>query len=121
MNPAENYILNQPEPFRNMLMHLQAVIERTVPNAQLKFKWKIPCYYLKDSPFCYLNVPAKKGYVDVGFWRSAHITKHADKMTTKGRKMIKSLRYTCLEEIDETVLKEILLDAYAVRDKKFWS
>ena len=121
MNPAENYILNQPERFRDVLLYIQAVIERTVPEAQLKFKWKIPCYYVDDSPFCYLNVAIKKGYVDVGFWRSAHLTKHADKMMMKGRKMIKSLRYTSLEEIDETVLKEILLDAFGVRDKKFWS
>lgn len=121
MNPAENYILNQREPFRAIVLHLQSVIERTVPSAQLKFKWKIPCYYLDDSPFCYLNVAVKKRYVDVGFWRSAHVTKHADKMTMKGRKMIKSLRYTSLKEIDETVLTAILQDAYAVKDKKFWS
>ncbi|WP_316931547.1 hypothetical protein [Maribacter antarcticus] len=41
-------------------------------------------------------------------------------MTMEGRNMIKSLRYTSLEEIDETVLKEILLDAFSVKDKKFW-
>jgi hypothetical protein len=33
--------------------------------------------------------------------------------------MIKPLLYTSLEEIDETVLKDILLDAYAVKDKSF--
>lgn len=120
MNPAENYILNQPEPFKSILLHVQSVIERTITDAQLKFKWKLPCYYVADSPFCYMNVSVKKGYVDVGFWRSTHLTKHADKMTMKGRKMIKSLRYTSLEEIDETVLKEILQDAHAVKDKKFW-
>jgi len=104
-----------------MLLHLQSVIEHTVPIAQLKFKWKLPCYYVDNSPFCYLNLPSKKGYVDVGFWRSAHLRKHTDKMTMEGRKMIKSLRYTSLEEIDETVLKEILQEAYAVKDRKFWS
>ncbi len=121
MNPAENYILNQAEPFRSILLHLQAVIECIIPEAQLKFKWKLPCYYIDDSPFCYMNVPAKKGYVDLGFWRSAHLTAHADKMTIDGRKVIKSLRYTSLTALDETVLKEILQDAYAIKDKKFWS
>jgi hypothetical protein len=38
MKPAENYILNQEEPFRSMLRHLQSVIERTVPYASLKYK-----------------------------------------------------------------------------------
>lgn len=120
MNPAKNYMLNQQEPFRSILLHLQSVIERTVPDASLKYKWKLPCYYVADGPFCYLNVPIKKAYIDLGFWRSAHLTKHAHKMTMEGRNMIKSLRYTSLEEIDETVLKEILLDAFSVKDKKFW-
>jgi len=120
MNPAENYILNQKEPFRAMLLYVQMIIESTVPDSSLKFKWRLPCYYLDDSPFCYLNVPTKKAYLDIGFWRSAHITVHADKMTTKGRKMIKSLRYDSLENIDDIVLREVLLDAYNVKDKKFW-
>ncbi|MFT6370855.1 MAG: hypothetical protein ACJAUQ_001538 [Maribacter sp.] len=38
MKPAENYILNQEEPFKSMLLYLQSVIERTVPDASLKFK-----------------------------------------------------------------------------------
>ncbi|NNL61027.1 MAG: DUF1801 domain-containing protein, partial [Flavobacteriaceae bacterium] len=46
MNPAEEYILNQPEPFRSILMHLQVVLEHTLPEAELKYKWRIPCYYI---------------------------------------------------------------------------
>ena len=42
MNPAENYILNQPEPYRSMLMHLQSLIEYAIPEADLKYKYKIP-------------------------------------------------------------------------------
>jgi hypothetical protein len=41
-------------------------------------------------------------------------------MTTTGRKIMKSLRYRSLEEIDSVVLTEVLLDAYSVKDKKFW-
>ena len=119
MNPAAEYILNQKEPFRAMLLHAQLIIEATVPDASLKYKWRLPCYYLEDSPFCYFNVSVKKGYLDIGFWRSTHITVHTDKMTMEGRKMIKSLRYTTLEEVDDNILREVLLDAYAVKDKNF--
>ena len=52
MNPAENFILNKPEPFRSMLLHLQMVIEHTMPDAELKFKWKVPFYYVNDRPIC---------------------------------------------------------------------
>ena len=118
MNPAEDYILNQPEPFRGILLHVQLMVERTVTTVELKYKYRIPFYYINGRPFCYLN--QSKDYVDVGFWNAAHLSVHLDKMTTAGRKMMKSLRYKSLEEIDDTVLTEVLKDAYSVRDKKFW-
>ena len=65
MNPAEDYILNQPEPYRSMLMHL--LIEHTIPEAELKYKYKIPFYYIFGKPFCYFNASHKKQFVDVGF------------------------------------------------------
>lgn len=118
MNPAENYILSQPEPFRSILLHLQSVIEQTVPEVDLKFKYKIPFYYLQGKPYCYLN--QSKNYVDLGFWNAAHLTVHLEHMTTAGRKIMRSLRYTSLKEIDHTILEEVLKDAYTVKDEKFW-
>ena len=52
MNPAEAYILEQQEPYRSILLELQAAIQLQVPQAVLKFKYRIPFYYLKDKPFC---------------------------------------------------------------------
>lgn len=120
MNPAENYILNQPEPYRSILLHLQVVIGKTIPEAELKYKYKIPFYYLDGRPFCYLNVAKNKDYVDLGFWNAAHLTVHLELMTTAGRKMMKSLRYKSLEEINDKILIAILQDANSVKDKKFW-
>ncbi len=118
MNPAEDYILNQPEPYKGILLHLQSVIEHIVPEVDLKYKYRIPFYYINGRPFCYLN--QSKDYVDVGFWNAAHLSVHLNKMATAGRKMMKSLRYRSLEEIDDAVLTEVLRDAYSVRAKKFW-
>jgi len=117
--PAEAYILEKPEPFRSILLHLQMVIERNIPTADLQYKYKIPFYYLDKKPFCYLN--CKKDYVDLGFWHAAHLTLHADKMHTEGRKYMKSLRYSTLDEIDEIVLEEVLQEAYSVKDRGFYS
>ncbi len=118
MNPAEAYILHQEEPYRSMLLHLQSVIERTVPTVDLKYKYKIPFYYVEGRPYCYLN--QSKDYVDIGFWNAAHLTIHLEHMTTVGRKIMRSLRYKNLAEIDNTILVEVLKDAYHVKDKKFW-
>lgn len=118
MNPAENYILNKPEPYKSMLIHLKSIIEHTILEADLKFKWKVPFYYVDSHPICYLN--QTKDYVDVGFWNAAHLTKNLEHMTTAGRKMMKSLRYKKLEDINDAILMEIVKEAYEIRDKKFW-
>lgn len=118
MNPAEAYILEQAEPYRSILLHLQAVIERTLPEIDLKFKYRIPFYYFDKTPFCYLN--QTKNYVDVGFWHSAHITVHQEKLVTKDRKIMKSLRYFTLEDIEESILIDVLQNAYSVKEKGFW-
>ncbi|MDY7394727.1 DUF1801 domain-containing protein [Aureibaculum sp. 2210JD6-5] len=120
MNPAENYILNQPEPYRSILLHLQVIIENTIKDVDLKYKYRIPFYYINGRPFCYLNVNQKERFVDLGFWNAAHLTVNLEYMTTAKRKMMKSLRYKSLKEINEKILIEILKDAYAVKDKKFY-
>ena len=45
MKPAAEYILNQPEPYRSILLHVQAIIELTIPDLQLLYKYKIPFYF----------------------------------------------------------------------------
>ncbi len=120
MNPAEEYILNQHEPFRSVLLHLKAVIEVVMPGVDMKYKWRIPCFYDGKRPICYLNVSQKKGYVDIAFWNSEHLTVHLEHLITEKRKVVKSLRYTSLEEIDTTVLTEVLQNAYALKEKGFY-
>lgn len=121
MKPAEDYILNQSEPFRSILLHLQMLIESTLPEASLKFKWRIPCYYVGNTPVCYLNVSQKKKYVDVGFWNSTCLTKHLDKLIAENRKVVRSLRYTSLQEIDAVVLMDVLKEASELKSKGFYN
>lgn len=119
VNPAEQYILKQVEPYRSILLHVQVVIEATLPDLQMLYKFRIPFYYVDGKQaFCYLN--ASKGYVDVAFWHGAHLTLHQDKLVSKGRKHMKSLRYFTPEEVDETVLVEILEEAYSFKDRKYY-
>ncbi|WP_299220081.1 DUF1801 domain-containing protein [uncultured Aquimarina sp.] len=117
MKPAEEYILKQPEPFKSMLLHLQVVIETTLPEVELLFKWRVPFYYVGKSPICYLNVT--RGYVDVGFWGAQYFTDYVDKLETDKRKYVKSLRYRKPEEIEEEIFVEILKQAYTYRNEKF--
>ena len=103
MNPAEDYILNQQEPYKSILLHLQVLIENNFNDVELKYKYRIPFYYLNGKPFCYLNVPKKKDFVEVGFWASAHLSKYNEHLVSAGRKIVKSFRYKSVNEINQEV------------------
>lgn len=118
MNPAAQYILEKPEPFRSILLHIQATVEIAIPKAELLFKWKLPFFYIESNPFCYMNF--SKNYFDLVFWHGAHLTQHTEVLVSDGRKHMKSLRYKTLEEIDQQILCELLSEAYALRDRKYY-
>ena len=120
MNPAENYILQQAEPFKSILLHLQVLIEHQFEQLELKYKYRIPFYYLNGKPFCYLNVPKNKGIVEVGFWASAHLSQYNEHLVSAGRKVVKSFRYDSVESIDQDILLAVLEEAFKVNHKGFW-
>ncbi|WP_179333167.1 DUF1801 domain-containing protein [Winogradskyella costae] len=119
MNPAEAHILKQQEPFKSICMHLQVLVEYTLPEADLLYKWRMPCYYIDKRPICYLN--KSKDYVDVGFWHSAHLSKQWDAyLISENRKVVKSLRYKTLEDIDDSVFISILKEVEGLKEKGFY-
>lgn len=117
MNPAEHYILKQPEPFKSILFQLQILIESEYPEVDLKYKWKIPYYYLHEKPFCFLNVT--KGYVDVGFWMPYSVPSLEEYLISEKRKIMKSLRYFSVDEIDQIILVKVLKEVYKHYQKGF--
>lgn len=120
MNPAEDYILNQPEPYRSILLHIQVIIEHTIPHLELKYKWRIPCYYIGKKPICYLNASHKHQFVDVGIWHSAHLTKFDEYLVSENRKVVKSLRYKSLEEINDDIFIAILKEVEKYKEEGFY-
>jgi hypothetical protein len=117
MNPAENYILKQKEPFQSILLQLQIVIESVVPGLELKYKWRIPYYYLDGNPFCFLNV--SKDYVDVGFRAEDRFQDLDSYLVTEKRKVMKSLRYFFVEDIDVEILTKVLLRIQEFNHQRF--
>ena len=112
MKPQDLYILNQPDEYRSILLHLVAVIENELPEVVLEYKWTVPYFYYKKKPFCYLNVNLKKQFVDVGFAKGFQLKKNQkDLIADNGRNTIKSLRYFSLAAMNNTILKEVLHEA----------
>lgn len=112
MKPTELYILNQPEKYRSILLHIIAVVNHTLPEATLEYKWGIPYFYYKQKPFCYLNASHKHQFVDVGFAKGFQLkTQQQQLIADKGRNTIKSLRYYSLEHINQQVLVDVIEEA----------
>ncbi len=114
MNPAENYILSQQEPWRSILIELQAIIKHTIPELEESFKWSLPFYSYKGRMFCFLNF--RKKFVDIGFPSGIHIEIHKDRLIAgEGRKNLRSLRYYSQDEIEVKILQEVLVNLTKVR------
>lgn len=109
MNPAEQYIDQQNEPWRGLLLELKVLTEKQVPEAQLLYKYGIPFYYLKGRPFCYLL--ATKKYVDLGIVRGNLLTNNLDNLEKGNRQTVRSLRYKKPEQLEVEVLQTVLDEA----------
>ena len=105
MNPSEAYILKQPEPYRSILLNLQFIVETTIPEVELLYKYRIPFYYYKKRPLCFLNASHKKQFVDICFVRGNQITIHQDLLVTEKRKVMASLNDVALIAVLKNVLK----------------
>lgn len=120
MKPAEEYILKQPEPFKSILLHLQLLIENNCTDVELKYKWKMPVYYVNGHQLCYLNASHKKGFVDVGFWAKGILQDFETYLVSEGRTVVKSLRYTSVEDIDEEIFLQVVEEVTKHNHKGFW-
>ncbi|WP_298997824.1 DUF1801 domain-containing protein [uncultured Tenacibaculum sp.] len=120
MKPAEEYILKQTEPFKSILLHLQLLIENNCTDVELKYKWKMPVYYVNGHQLCYLNASHKKGFVDVGFWAKGILQDFETYLVSEGRTVVKSLRYTSVEDVDEEIFLQVVEEVTKHNHKGFW-
>jgi hypothetical protein len=112
VKPTDRYLLNQPQHYRDILLCIVDVVQHTLPEATLEYKWGIPYFYYKKKPFCYLNASHKKQFVDVGFAKGFQLQNYSNHLVAdNGRNTIKSLRYTALESIDIDVLRAVIQEA----------
>ena len=111
MKPTEVYILNQPEKYQAMMLHVLSVMEQELSQFELLFKWGIPYLYYKKKPFCYLAPNHKKGYLDVGFAKGFTLKRNQEVLVAENRNTIKSLRYFSIESINNEVLIDVISES----------
>lgn len=115
MNPVEIYFLNQTEPLQSILLFVRQVILETIPEMEEKYKYKIPFYYYKGKPVCYLNILKEANYVDLGFWDGFKLSNKHQLLKANNRKMVKSLEFNNPKTINIVALQETLLEAVAYK------
>ena len=111
MKPTEEYIVRQPEQYQIMMLHVISVVEKELIASELLFKWGIPYIYYMKKPFCYLAPNHKKGFLDVGFAKGFQLKRNQDILVDENRNTVKSLRYYSIEEINNTILIDVIDEA----------
>ena len=117
MNPAEAYILKQTEPYRSILIQLQAIIESVAPNPELLYKWSLPFYYCNGIPLCYFN--QSKDYVDFAFWHGEKLQSFREHFVTENRKSVTSLRYRSVGDINDEVVVYVIEEQLKINTNPF--
>ena len=118
MNPAENYILKQAEPFQSIMIHVRTVILSALDHMEEKFSYSLPFFHYKKKPLVYLNILKGCDFVDVAFLRGVELESRFPELSNyNNRKQVRSLQFNSLEEIDDLRLQQILLAAAELADK----
>ena len=118
VNPAEQYILKQKEPFQSIMLYMRSVIFRTLSDVEEKYNYSIPFYHYKKKPFCYFNILKRTDFVDLAFIKGGQLQKQFPELKDyNNRKKVRSLQYKELESIDENRLIAIIREAAQLSDQ----
>ncbi|PHR74187.1 MAG: hypothetical protein COA67_02130 [Lutibacter sp.] len=124
MNPVENYLFNQLEPYQSIMFYVRSVIIKTIPEIEERYSYKIPFYYYHKKPMLYMGVLKGTNYVDVALVQGIMLEKDFPQLQDyKNRKQVRSIRVKTLEGLDELEFVEILKKAAFLLDnsKSAWN
>ncbi len=112
MNPIEQHIFKQPEPYQSIMLYIRSVIKKTLPDVKEKYSYKIPFYNCYNKPMLYMGVLKGTNYVDVAFVQGILLEQDFPELKDyKNRKQVRSLQVTSIEDFDELMFVELLKKA----------
>lgn len=123
MNPIEQHIYNQKEPYQSIMLYVRSVILKTIPTVEEKYSYRLPFFNVFDKPMLYLNVLKGTNFVDVAFVQGIILEeKYPQLKNHNNRKQVRSLQVKSLEDFDELMFVQLLKDAtdYLETSKKAW-
>lgn len=66
VNDIENYYLQQSEEYQSLLLAMRQLILDWAPEVTEHWKYKLPFFYYKGKPFCYLYQSKKAPHPYIG-------------------------------------------------------
>ncbi len=123
MNPVDQYLFSQKEPYQSILLYVRSVIIKTLPKIEEKYNYKVPFYHHNKKPLCYLIILKRTNYVDIAFVQGIFLqNKFPQLKNYNKRKQVRSLQIKSLENFDEFMFKELLKEASILLDSsaKAW-
>ncbi|AOW21753.1 DUF1801 domain-containing protein [Urechidicola croceus] len=124
MNPVEQYLYSQNEPYQSIMLYVRIVIFKTLPKVEERFSYKIPFYYQDKKPMIYLNVLKGTNFVDVAFVQGCFLEKQFPILKDyNNRKQVRSIQIEKIEDLDELEFVNLLKSASQLLDKskKAWN
>lgn len=123
MNPIEQHIYSQKEPYQSIMLYVRSVILKTIPAVEEKYSYSIPFFNVFNKPMLYLNVLKGTNFVDVAFVQGIILEeKYPQLQNYNNRKQVRSIQVKSLEDFDELMFVQLLKDAtnYLESSKKAW-
>ena len=123
MNPIEQYILKEKQPYKSIMLYVRSVIFKTLPSVEEKLSYRIPFFNMHKKPMLYLNILRGTNFVDVAFVQGVLLEeKYPNLKNYNNRKQVRSLQVKNLENFDELQFIELLKDSESrlKNSKKAW-
>lgn len=123
MESVEDFILNLPSDERILVTKLRMLLFEIEPRFREKLSYGVP-YYSRHRRVCFIwpsSAPLgpTNAKVSFGFCFANLLSNVQGILLSEGRKQVHIVRYSSIKEIDETVLREIILEAILVDDLAF--
>ena len=123
MNPVENYLLNQKEPFQSLMLYIRSVVKRSFPVIDEKYSYGIPFYHYEKKPMIYLNVLKGTDFLDVAFVQGVKLQEDFPELKDyKNRKNVRLSQLKSVEDFDELQFVKLLNAAaeLSLESKSAW-
>ena len=106
MTEIENFYESLHEPNKSCFLFLRKHLLEFGKDFTEHWKWKLPFFYYKKKPFCYIWVDKKSNFPYVCFTRSLHI--EHPQMKLGERKKMKAITINPNSDIDIETLNQII-------------